>query len=174
MAQTETKSALTARQIRFANLRYRDELNDEEIAKECGISRSTVYRWDEVPEIDVEMDRLAKADVKKAQRILERGSAKAAQTLLDLVSDKNWHKLFNQETSRKAAGDILQGAAIVGSKSIDQGNVNVFNFGGLGKMFEGIDTGAIRRLLDDLRNGDRKKGTPPVASRVAGTSHNEG
>ncbi len=120
MVQTETKLILTARQLKFANLRYRDELNDEEIAEECGISRSTVYRWDEVPEIQEEMTRLAKADSQKAQRILGRASVKAAKRL-EVLADTKTSDPPLAETGRKAACDILESTEL----KKEQGAVNI-------------------------------------------------
>jgi len=45
---------------------------------------------------------------------------------------------------------------------------------GLAKIFEGVDTKTIQRLLAALRNGDPKKRTPPMVSRITGSQKHEG
>ena len=112
MMKEPVKRILTARQRLFAKLRYEDELPNPELAQKCGIADRTIYEWDKNPLIQEEIKRLAEADTRKAQRILERGSIAAAKALMELVEKDNWRKLFNQEIARKAACDILQAAGI--------------------------------------------------------------
>ncbi len=93
---------LSSKQIKFARLSYEDELTDGQIAKECGITDRTVYRWRKKEEIQQLIDQLAEVDVRKAKKKLERASLKAAQTLADCLT------CGEPETCRKAACDILE------------------------------------------------------------------
>jgi hypothetical protein len=72
--------------------------------------------------------------------------------------------------------DYLMGLLLKGHRpryrKESEGSFSV-DFSGLAQLFEGIDTGAIRRLLDALRNGNRKKGASKVASRNSGASNNK-
>jgi len=130
MTEKDPKKILTASQLEFAKLRYEDELTNEEITKKCNISVKTGDRWFKKPEIQGEIQRLGKADSERAQRILERASVKAAKMLLSLIDESNWRSVFNQETARKAAGDILN--AIKSEKQDSNGSaktnvIQIFN-----------------------------------------------
>lgn len=107
MADKTKQKLLTKRERKFAELRYRDELTDEEIAKKVGIVRSTAWEWAQRPKIIVEIERLGKADTEKAQRILERASVKAANRL-EVLADTKTSEPPLAETGRKAACNILE------------------------------------------------------------------
>jgi len=122
MSQKTAETRLTKKQLKFAKLKYEDDLNDEKIATLCGISARTVYEWIKKPEIQKEIDQLGEADTKTAFRYFQKNARRAAKVtvrLTDTESTKDEHgniikQTFIQpgEVVRKAAADILQAVKI--------------------------------------------------------------
>ena len=133
MSDKARQKQLTKREREFAELRYRDELNDDQIAIKVGIHRATVYEWDKKPRIQEELERLGKADTQKALRFFQKSSVRAAKATVKLtetrpIKDEKGNVTgqdFVQpgEVVRKAAADILQGVEI--NVKAGEGGVNV-------------------------------------------------
>lgn len=140
MSQKTSENSLTKRQLKFAKLKYEDDLNDEEIAVLCGISARTVYEWIKRPEIQREIDRLGEADTKTAVRYFQKNARRAAQATVKLtethpMKDANGRVMLNKkgqefqefiqpgEVVRKASADILQAVEI--NVKAGEGGVNI-------------------------------------------------
>lgn len=122
MSEKTGEKQLNKRELLLCELRYKDELNDEEIAKQVGIAPSTLYEWLQRPRIIAGIERLGKADTQKALRFFQKSSLRAAQATVKLTEtrqvkdekSKATSQVFVQpgEVVRKAAADILQGVEI--------------------------------------------------------------
>jgi len=129
MSDKKRQNELTGKKRRFAELRYRDELTDEQIAAEIGIARSTIYKWDKLSEIQAEVARIGEADSQKALRFFQKNSVRAAKATVKLtetinIKDEKGKKIKDEkgrdiqrfiqpgEVVRKAAADILQAVKI--------------------------------------------------------------
>lgn len=132
MSEKTREKPLSKRERLFCQLRYKDEVNDAEIAAKVGIAPSTVYEWLKKPQIIAEIKRLGRADTERAVRFFERNSLRAAQATVKLtetrsVKDEKGNVVgqdFVQpgEVVRKAAADILQ-AVEVNVKGPGEGGV---------------------------------------------------
>lgn len=133
MSEKTGEKPLSPRERLLCELRYKDELNDEEIAKQVGIAPSTMYEWLKKPRIQDGIEQLGRADTQKALRFFQKSSLRAAQATVKLtetrsVKDDNGNVTgqdFVQpgEVVRKAAADILQGVDI--NVKAGEGGVNV-------------------------------------------------
>lgn len=123
MSEKTGEKQLNKRELLLCELRYKDELNDEEIAKKVGIAPSTLYEWLQRPRIIAGIERLGRADTQKALRFFQRSSVRAAKATVKLtetrpVKDEEGKETKKQEfiqpgeVVRKAAADILQGVEI--------------------------------------------------------------
>lgn len=129
MLEKTREKPLSKRERLFCELRYKDEVNDEEIAQRVGIAPSTIYVWIKRLEIIAEIERLGKVDTERAVRFFRRGSLRAAKATMKLtetrlatdekgkpVLDGKGRQLqdFVQpgEVVRKASADILQAVEV--------------------------------------------------------------
>jgi predicted DNA-binding protein YlxM (UPF0122 family) len=122
MSDKGRQKPLTKRERDFAEMRYKDELIDEEIAAKVGIVRQTVYDWDKRPRIVAEIERLGRADAQRALRFFQKNAVRAAKATVKLTETRSVKdadgKVVSQdfvqpgEVVRKAAADILQGVNI--------------------------------------------------------------
>lgn len=132
---------------------YEHRQQDEEFAKE----------WDKA--VDQGIDRLEDEAKRRAfegvdEPILYKGDVvqyitKYSDTLLIFLLKGHREKYRERH---EITGDLKSDVKITG----------------LAKLFEGIDTETIRRILSALRDGNRKKRLSPLVSRLKGSSEHEG
>lgn len=122
MSEKTREKTLTKRERLFCKLKYDDEFTDEAIARQVGISPSTLYEWEKRPRIIRGIDRLGEADTKSAIRYYQKNARRAAKATVKLtetenIKDKKGNtikQIFIQpgEVVRKASADILQALKI--------------------------------------------------------------
>lgn len=135
MSEKTREKTLTKRERLFCKLKYDDELTDEQIAHQVGISPSTLYEWEKRSRIIKETDRLGEADTKSAVRVYQQNAKRAAKATVKLtetenIKDENGNivkQIFIQpgEVVRKASADILQALKIDVKGSEGGVNVNI-------------------------------------------------
>ncbi len=76
---------LTAKMHKAAYLLYQDELTDEQVAKEVGVSRKTLSLWKQKPEFADELTGMSTKQRERAYTVLESNSELAANTLVELA-----------------------------------------------------------------------------------------
>ena len=76
---------LTAKMNKAAYLIYQDELTDEQIAKQCGISRKTLGLWKKKPEFIDALSDMSTKQQERAFSVLENNAEHAANTLIELT-----------------------------------------------------------------------------------------
>lgn len=105
------ENKLTWRRIKAAELVWKDELTDEQIAAEVGISPSTLYNWKNLPEFIDYLERKSETAVKSAQRQAAKYTRDAVDRLIELTRPGG-RAIGPYETNRKACRDILEIAGI--------------------------------------------------------------
>jgi len=84
---------LSAKQKNACLLLFEDRLSDDHIAEECGISRRTLTRWKQLPEVKEEIERLREAKRKEIlKQVKTEGVADKANRLRAL--NKRWGKML--------------------------------------------------------------------------------
>ena len=99
MTQNVTKMRITERHEQAATLVAADDLNDEQIAAEVGISRITLSRWKQHPDFDALVQH--HLDVFR-RRVESRGIASRHRRVAS--QDERWRKL-QQVIAERAADD---------------------------------------------------------------------
>jgi len=80
---------LTEKMQRAACLLFKDDLTDEHIAEECGISRKTLGLWKKKPEFSEALEGMSAKQRERAYSSLECSAELAANTLIELVQNGN-------------------------------------------------------------------------------------
>ena len=126
--------ALTGKMQRAVELLYYDQLTDEQIAQELGISRRGLTRWKKQPEFLNALGEFAALQRQKANEVLEATVTKAATTLRDLLDSEN------ENIRLKASLEVLKLTGTVvepSTSSLTQVEVQVSNFF---QQLQGVDS----------------------------------
>ena len=116
---------LTGKMQRAVELLYYDQLTDEQIAQELGISRRGLTRWKKQPEFQNALGEFATLQRQKANEVLESTVTKTATTLRDLLDSEN------ENIRLKAALEVLKITGTVAepsAPSLTQVEVQVSSF----------------------------------------------
>jgi AraC-like DNA-binding protein len=116
---------LTGKMQRAVELLYYDQLTDEQIAQDLGISRRGLTRWKKQPEFQNALGEFAALQRQKAKELLEATVTKAATTLRDLLDSKN------ENIRLKASLEVLKLTGTVAepsATSLTQVEVQISNF----------------------------------------------
>lgn len=84
MARNRGEWVWSPRRRKAAKLIAEGELTLEEVARECGVSDRTIYRWKNVPDFDAYVRELEDAIREDAKRYLGRQALRAAMRLAEL------------------------------------------------------------------------------------------
>lgn len=157
MSPKNSQTKLSARKRLFAKLRYEDILKDEEIAKQCGIVRRTVYEWDGDPEVQKEMQRLGEADTQKAMRYFQKNAMRAAKATVKLTDVET----IKDEAGKAIRQDFIQPGEVVRKAAADILQAQNINVKGLEKESPDVDD-----LLGSVDNGDIERRAKIIARRA--------
>jgi len=114
--------SLSEKEIELCKLKYKDDLNDEEIGVQIGIVGRTVRRWLKREEIQAEVKHLEDQDKESAKRESIRWARRSVKTLVKLqdiaiVRNEAGEVIseefkFGADVARKAAVDLLEMAGV--------------------------------------------------------------
>jgi len=98
---SDPEKGLTAIQVRVLTVLL-DCRTITGAAEKAGVSRSTVYRWFEIPSFRAELSRAKRAIFNEALDLINANALKAAQKLIDMLDSRD------TTARRQAATTILE------------------------------------------------------------------
>lgn len=138
---------------------YHSKVPVKEIAKERDLTDKAIYY--QIKQVDNALDQ--KLDKDKLIKLVWLCYPAALDSLIYNLRVKKDASVTNNFVNKTFFADVKENES--------NSTTNIFNLGsGLDRGLRQADTELIQAIAERLRNGDREKGTPPVVSRIEGSS----
>lgn len=118
MSETIVPWKWSPKRRKAAELIAKGELNNTEIATECGVSARSLYKWRRAPEFDVYVKELEEAIKGEAKRFLFRHALAAAQRLVDLAESGK----LSDKIRLQATIEVLNRSGVITVSAIELDN----------------------------------------------------